>query len=586
MKGLTWRTTLVAFTVVFGVYLLIPSIIKFTTNKTVPRIAKADDPWYYHIIPSESLKLGLDLKGGLHLVLGVDFDEVQRDAVEKIKSQLNTFLTEDKIEGVTIETTPNYRVKVQYGSSDQWKKIEDVIQKHLSQMVDFDSQTQNTVLLKMTEDWNVNVKKRAIDQSLETLRNRIDEFGIAEPAIQPQGEDKIMIQFPGVDEKELGRIKEIISRTAKLTFQIVKTSPELQEGTPSYADLKKMISEFETAKNMKIDPNQPINKYLRELNAFVAAKLPPNSELLFHKETNINTKETTYVPYLVEKEHMAGGEDLEDAYYAFDQQTGDPEVLFRMNAAGAQKFGKGTGANVGKYMAIVLDSNVHSAPVIQSRIESSGRITLGSRGGLQDKTNEAKDTALVLRSGALPARLEFLEERVIGPALGADAIRAGTSSLIAGLILVLFFMSIYYRVSGLISVIALSLNGLFIFSILAAFEGTLSLPGLAGITLTLGMAIDANVLIFEHIREELRAGKSVNMAISEGYTRAFSAIFDSHFTSVVAAMVLLRFGYGPIRGFAVTLLIGLVASLYTSVFVTRVIFDYFYVSKSKQTISV
>jgi preprotein translocase subunit SecD len=238
-------------------------------------------------------------------------------------------------------------------------------------------------------------------------------------------------------------------------------------------------------------------------------------------------------------------------------------------------------------MAIVLDSNVHSAPSIKTRIGGGrAQIEMGSQGKTQeDLYSEARDTALVLRSGALPARLEFLEERTIGPSLGADAIRSGTLSLVGGLIVMFLFMTVYYRASGVVAVLALLLNGLFILSAMAAFEGTLTLPGLAGITLTLGMAVDANVLIFEHIREELRRGKSVVLSIGEGYKRAFSAIFDSNLTTILAGLVLLSFGYGPIRGFAVTMLIGLVVSMFTAIFVTRVVFDYIVISRHQQTMS-
>lgn len=437
----------------------------------------------------------------------------------------------------------------------------------------------------MTALWESQVNQRAVDQSLETLRNRIDEFGIAEPIIQKQGEEKILVQFPGLQEP--GRLKEIIARTAKLSFQIQKSGPE-ENGSPSIGEIQKWVAQFVTDKKLVLSESEPITKHLRELNAYLAGKIPAGTEVLFQKKTNINTKESEYIPYLLEREALVTGEDLQDAHYSFNPQTQQPIVNFELTSLGASKFEKATGENVGRYMAIVLDNNVHSAPRIKTKI-GGGRamIEMGSHGRSDaDVLNDAKDTSLVLRSGALPARLEFLEERVVGPSLGADAIKAGTYSLIAGLALVFLFMGIYYKTSGLFANVALVLNGLFIVAILAAFEGTLTLPGLAGITLTLGMAVDANVLILEHMREELSMGKSLAMSLAEGYHRAFSAIIDSHVTTVIAGIVLLSFGYGPIRGFAVTLLIGLTASLYTSVFVTRVIFDYFVVVKGNKTISI
>lgn len=585
MKGLRWRIFLVVGSILFSVYLLIPSIIRFQTGQVIPRVLKGDEPWYFRLLPTQTLKLGLDLQGGLHLVLGIDFDEVYRDAVTKMKNQLQELAEREKIEGLSFETAQDHAVNVKFKSEEQFRKFDKVMASQLGDQLDIQNETKDSAQYRLSTLYEAEVKRRAVDQSLETLRNRIDEFGIAEPILQRQGEEKIMIEFPGVQDP--GRLKDIIARTAKLSFQIVRSGPEESQSNPRPEELAAWVEDYKKDKKPKLDAQNPITKYGKELNAYLAAKLPPGTEILFSKKVNVNTKEADYVPYLLDREAMVTGEDLEDAYYTFDGQTQLPEVNFQLTATGAQKFEKATGENVQKHMAIVLDNNVHSAPQIRERI-GGGRAKIDMKGGgrsSQDMLNDAKDTALVLRSGALPARLEFLEERIVGPSLGADAIRSGTISLLAGLGLVVLFMVFYYKVSGFVSCFALALNGLFIMSILAAFEGTLTLPGLAGITLTLGMAIDANVLIFEHMREELRAGKSVNTAIQEGYSRAFSAIFDSNLTTIIGAIVLLNFGYGPIRGFAVTLLFGLIASMYTAVFVTRVVFDYFVVSKGRKTVS-
>ncbi len=585
MKGLTWRFSVVIFTVLFAFYLLIPTIIKFSTGRQVSRTAKAGDPWYYSVLPSETLKLGLDLMGGLHLVLGIDFEEVKKDSVTKLKNSLKEAAEREKIEGLTFDTTPQNHIVVGFTDKANWKKLDTLIGQDFRTVIDFVSETATEVRLRLTDEHDAYVRQRAIDQSLETLRNRVDEFGIAEPIIQRQGEEKILIQFPGV--QETGRLKDIISRTAKLSFQLEKSGPEEMDATPSFDQLKAWVQEFD-AKGNKIMPNQPVSIYVKALNAYLGPKLPKGTEVLFQKKLNINTREAEYVPFLLEIEPIVAGDELEDANYTFDSENNEPIVTFQLNPSGAVKFEKSTGENVGRYMAIVLDGNVHSAPRIKTRIGGGrAQIDMGGEGKSSEELyNEARDTALVLRSGALPARLEFLEERTIGPSLGADAIRSGTQSLIGGLIIILIFMAIYYRGSGVVAVVALALNGLFILGCMAAFEGTLSLPGLAGITLTLGMSIDANVLIFEHIREELVHGKSVSLAIAEGYKRAFSAIFDGNLTTIIAGLVLLSFGYGPIRGFAVTLLIGLVASMYTAIYVTRVIIDYWIVSKNRQTISI
>lgn len=589
MKGLRWRIWVVAGTVAFAAYLLLPTYLRFGLGKQVPKVAKAEDPWYMHVLPSETLKLGLDLSGGLHLVVGVDMEEVSHDAALKLKTQIKDLADQEKIEGVTYDVGADNTVTINFPNEATWKRVDAVIGKHLGAQVDFVSQSSTNAKVRMSAQEQQEVQNRAIDQSLETLRNRIDEFGIAEPIIQREGDDKILIQFPGVQEP--GRLKEIIARTAKLSFQLVRTGPEEPNGVngaPSESQLQAMVAEFEKAKNMKADPAKPMPDYVKALNAYVAGKIPAGTEILLHKTVNVNTREAEYVPYLLDHEAMVTGTDLADAYYGFDPQNNEPIVNFQLTPSGATKFEKATGENVGRMMAIVLDQNVHSAPRIKTKIPGGrAMIEMGASGkSTQDIMNEAKDTSLVLRSGALPARLTFLEERVIGPSLGADAIRAGVTSLAAGLALVGLFMSIYYRTSGLLSILALGLNGIFVLACMAAFEGTLTLPGLAGLTLTLGMAIDANVLIYEHMREELRIGKSAVTAIQEGYHRAFSAILDGHVTAIVAGMVLFSFGYGPIRGFAVTMLIGLVASMYTSIFVTRLMMDVLIVSRNKKHISV
>ncbi len=586
MKSLTWRLVGTASIIVFAAYLLIPTALKFGLGKTVPRNLKDSDPWYYHLLPSETLKLGLDLKGGLHLVLGIDFDEVNRTAATKLKTQLKDLSEQEKIKGLTFETTKENKVVVTFPDEATWKRMDSVISKFMGPQVDFEGQTSNQVVVRLSESQSTEVKTQAIDQAVETLRNRIDEFGISEPIITRHGTDKILVQFPGVTETS--RLKDIISRTAKLSFQIVRSGPESPEGPPTADQLKTWVSEFEKATGKKLDAATPMSAYLREINTWAEAKLPKGTEILFAKHTNVNTRDQEYIPYLVDREPLVTGEDLADASVGFDSNTNLPEVNFTMTPLGSGKFEKATGENVGKMMAIVLDSNVHSAPRIKDRIGGGhARIELGGSDKSPEQVqNDAKDTALVLRSGALPARLLFLEERVIGPALGADAVKAGTYSLLGGVVLVFLFMGIYYRGSGWFANFALALNGLFTLACMAAFEGTLSLPGLAGLTLGLGMSVDANVLIFEHIREELRKGRPLNAAISEAYTAAFQAIFDSNTTTVIAGLVLLEFGYGPIKGFAVTLVIGVISSMFTAVYVTRMLFDLFVINRNRKTFGV
>lgn len=588
MKGFTWRLVTVIASILFAVYLLLPTVLKFGYGRTIPVAPKEGDPWYAYFLPSQTLKLGLDLQGGLHLVLGIDFEEVARNAALKLKTQVLELAEQEKIKGITAEVIGKNQVEVKFSDAAEWKKLDNLIADQMSTVVDFGAQTKDTAILSLSPTHADAVRAQAVEQSLETLRNRIDEFGIAEPTITRQGEDKILVQFPGVSETS--RLRDIIARTAKLSFQIVRTSEREVPGGDgvSITQLREWVKEYETTSKTKPDPAQPMSEYVRKLNDFLEKRLPKGTEVLFQKETNVNTREVTYSPYLLSKDALVTGEDLQDAYSSYDPKTNEPIVDFSLNPVGATRFDKATGENVGRYMAIVLDNNVHSAPRIKTRI-SGGRAMIEMGGGtnsLLDRQQDAKDTALVLRSGALPARLLFLEERVIGPSLGADAIRAGSQSFAVGLALVFLFLGFYYRFSGVIATMALTLNALFVLAMMAAFEGTLTLPGLAGLTLSLGMAVDANVLIFEHIREEILHGKSVVSAISEGYTRSWSAILDGNLTTIIASFVLISFGYGPIRGFAVTTLIGLTCSMYTAVFCTRVVYDYFVVSKNRKTLSI
>lgn len=585
MKGLSWRIFLVLFSIVFSVYLLLPTVLRWTNGTVITRTPKDSDPWYYRVLPAEVLKLGLDLRGGVHLVLGINFEEVRKDAVTKIKKELDNLVKEQKIEGVSIAVNNQGLIEIHFPNDATWSKVDKIVGQYFGDRVDFRNQTSSMATLGLSLLYESNVRTQAIDQTLETLRNRIDEFGISEPTILRHGEDKILVQFP--EEREIGRIKDIISRTARLSFQIVRSGPEVPAGPPPMQELDGWLQQFIKEKNIKTTPTKSIASYATEFTAWLGKRLPDGTEVLFKRINDVNTREPSYVPYVLDREPIVTGDELEDAFYGYKPDTQEPIVHFRLLPGGATKFEQATGANVGKMMAIVLDGNVHSAPRINSKIGAQGIIEMGGENRTpQDVMKEVKDTALVLRSGALPAKIEFLEERVIGPSLGEDAIRAGVYSLAVGMLAVFLFMSIYYKASGVVAVIALILNGVFVIASMAAFEGTLSLPGLAGLTLTLGMAVDSNVLIFEHIREELRAGKSVAMAIAEGYSRAFTAILDSNLTTIIAGLVLLGFGYGPIRGFAVTLLMGIIASMYTAIFVTRVIFDWTVVSRGKQSLSI
>ena len=364
---------------------------------------------------------------------------------------------------------------------------------------------------------------------------------MAEPDIRPQGDDRIVIQLPGVDDTE--RAKKLIGRTALLEFKLV-------------------------------DEDHSLEKALQE-------GPPPGSEVAYEVVTDPETGRTKKTPYLLRKRTLMTGEYVTDARVAIDNQFNEPYVSLNLDAKGARLFERITEANVNKRLAIVLDGNVYSAPSIREKIGGGRAQITGSF-----TMDEARDLAIALRAGALPAPVVALEERTVGPSLGQDSINQGFISVVVGLVLVLLFMIMYYRLSGVIADVALCLNVVLIMAALAAFKATLTLPGIAGIILTIGMSVDANVLIFERIREEIRLGKSARAAIDGGFQKATWTILDANVTTLIAAVVLFQFGTGPIRGFAVTLSVGIVASLFTAIFVSRLIFDYLLVQVKMKQVSV
>jgi preprotein translocase subunit SecD len=370
----------------------------------------------------------------------------------------------------------------------------------------------------------------AVRQGLETIRNRVDQFGVAEPTIQRQGENRILIQLPGIQDP--ARAKALIGKTALLEFKLLDDQ----------ADVTRAVQEGP----------------------------PPGDEVLYGRRVDRTTGAETKVTYVVRKRTLLTGDLIQTAEVRISE-TGEPYVSLTFNNTGGRLFGELTEQNVGKSLAIVLDGNVHSAPVIRERIPSGqAQIT----GGFTSE--EATDLAIVLRAGALPAPVQVLEERTVGPSLGADSIRQGVIAILASTTIVGLFMLVYYRLSGLIANVALILNILILLAVMAGFHATLTLPGIAGIALTVGMAVDTNILIFERIREELRSGKTVRVAIGAGFSRAFKTVVDTHVTVLVSGLILFQFGTGPVKGFAVSLMIGIAASLFTAVFFTRLLFDLIY----------
>lgn len=549
MENLRTRTWLSVIAIVSAAVLIIPNFVDTSGMK-----------WW----PAAKLNYGLDIQGGLHLVMGVDVDGVIATAVTR---QTQALATEFAKDGFAVKQFDTARAKegkfsIIANSADDAKKVEGVIQKNYPASLQVVATNNETIEVKYLDAYLLEQKQNVIRQAIETIRNRIDEFGVAEPSITQQGSDHILIQLPGMADAE--KAKQLINTTAKLDFMMVSydKSPE---------EIRAMVAEAEKAGNYSIT-TMKYSEYIAKLNSDLASKLPPKTTIYFQKLDSAKTMEVGATPFLLHTDTDLSGDLLDSAAVSFGQ-FGEPEVALRFNPTGAAKFADLTGSNINKQMAVVLDKVVKTAPSINGKIPNGeARITLG-RGNVQDTMEEAKLIATALRAGALPAALEQLEERRVGPSLGKDALDKAKLGSFVGSILIMIFMMIYYRTMGVISTISLVINIISMFALLGSLGATLTLPGIAGMALTVGFAVDANVLINERIREELRKGTSLIGATKEGYSKAMSAIIDSNITVSATALVLLYFGTGPVRGFAVTLLVGIVATLFANVFVSKVIVD-------------
>ncbi|MGE5085229.1 MAG: protein translocase subunit SecD [Bacillota bacterium] len=563
MNGLRWRTIGAAAGIALALVWIMPNIINF-----------GESSWW----PSkQKLNYGLDIQGGLHLVMGVDVDGVVKESTTRLIASMKADMAKENIAVTDVKSDKPEagEVILTFAAPDKAK-----VQKFLSDKYGTTLQevgtTDTTVTARYFDSYLNDYKNRVIQQAIETIRNRIDEFGVAEPSISQQGSNRILVQLPGMADAE--KAKQLINTTAKLDFMIVSHDKNPQE-------LQALIADAEKAGNYKM-AGMKYSDYVTRLNNDLKGKLPEKTVLYFEKSANAATMEAGAVPYLVRTDTDLNGSALDDAFVGYDQY-GAPQVSLHFNTAGANKFADLTGNNVGKQMAIVLDKVVKSAPSIRDRIAGGAAvITLGGgrdRNGMMD---EAKMISTALRAGALPASLEQLEERRVGPTLGADSIHKAKLGAYIGAALIILFMLIYYKGMGVVANVSLAINILGVFALLTSFGATLTLPGIAAIALTVGFAVDANVLINERIKEELAMGHSLKVAIAEGYHRAMSAIIDSNVTTAATAVVLLYFGTGPVRGFAVNLLIGIVTTLFANVFVSKVIVDQLIVKFNVKKLSI
>jgi preprotein translocase subunit SecD len=492
--------------------------------------------WYLYP-PKHTINLGLDLQGGIHLVLGVDVDKYVAAQTERAAEDLKSGLERKGVAVKRVAREGLSGIVVELASVANWNDALTVAAELAAFEVTQRDDKAGRFTLTMRERQVAQLRDDAVRQGVETIRNRIDQFGVAEATITRQGDDRILIQLPGVQDPE--RAKALIGKTALLEFKLLDEQTSVEQA--------------------------------------LAGKLPETAEVLYQRRVDKQTKAERKIPYVVQKRTLLTGAELTRAEVQADPNSpGNWQVSIEFNATGTRIFGEVTEQNVGRHLAIILDGNLYSAPRINERIPGGRAVITG-----QFTVDEARDLAIVLRAGALPAPVTILEERTVGPSLGADSIRQGMIAIVGSAAAVFVFMLLYYRLSGLIADVALVLNLVILLASMAAFGATLTLPGIAGIALTIGMAVDTNILIFERIREEVRIGKTVRAAIHAGFARALRTIIDTHLTVMVTAAILYTFGTGPVKGFAVSLFVGLLASLFTAYFFTRLLFDVVYMGRRK-----
>jgi preprotein translocase subunit SecD len=525
-KKVLWKLILMGVTVVLAVIFFLPNTPAF---KYMPE-------WWKKTMPDKGIVLGLDLQGGLHLVFEVEGDKAVEITANRYAARLRDLFAKKKLTAEVNASGPDITI------SPSSPEIKQVVEDNYTTLVP--AGTGNKLVYRISDKEARRIKDSAVDQALETIRNRIDQFGVAEPTIVRQGENEIVVQLPGV--KDPKRAIDLIGKTAQLEFKIVDDESKVA------AELPQSIAPGEEEDLLK--------KF--------ADKIPPDDEILFEKKVNAETGVVRKIPILLKKQAALTGDLLSDAKVNIDTRFSEPYVSLSFNEAGAKVFEEITAENVKKRLAIILDNTVYSAPVIQEKIAGGNAQITG-----HFTMEEAKDLSIVLRAGALPAPLKMLQNVTVGPSLGMDSIEAGKMAGLIGTIAVIIFMIFYYRLSGVIADFALLLNIVLLLGAMASLNATLTLPGIAGIILAIGMAVDSNVLMFERMRDELRAGKTPRSAVDSGYDKAFWTIFDSHVTTLITAAVLFQFGTGPIKGFAVTLSLGVTINLFTALIGTKSVFD-------------
>ncbi len=552
---LRWITVLVVFL----------SAVAWVLPNFIDRDLEDDPSWWG---PAKKIVKGLDIQGGLHLVMGVNVEEVLVEKTSRLAASLKADLEERALEVGEIAVAPDNKtelvIQVKEGQKDLSSVESYLADSSYAGTLQVISNKGESLRLRYYDARAMEYKRQVVEQAIEVIRTRIDSMGVAEPNISAQGDDRILVQLPGI--KNARQAKELINRTARLNFRVVH-----KESVP----INEWIDEAEEKGGYELGKGEltKYSDYLKRLNEDLKSKLPENTKVVFERLEGAKDLRAGKKAYLIETDKSLSGDLLDDANVTPDQ-FGAPKVIFSLSVEGRRRFAELTEKAKGGLLAIVLDDVVKSAPSVRMKIDSpSAEITLGNTRNYQEGLDEAHFIATALRAGALPAALEQLEERTVGPTLGYDSIERGKKAGIVGAVFVLIFMLVYYRFLGLVANLALTFNVLLVLAILSSLGATLTLPGVAGIVLTVGMAVDANVIIFERIKEELKKGSGLASSVQNGFGHALSAIVDANITTAVVCIVLMYFGTGPVRGFAVTLICGLVTSMFTAIFVSRTIIE-------------
>ncbi|MDD2864600.1 MAG: protein translocase subunit SecD [Methylococcales bacterium] len=522
---------------------------KMGNDYTVALNLAPTTPAWLQSLGAQAMYLGLDLRGGVHFLLEVDMDAAVKQAEERYNDDLRLALRDAKIHYQTVSKDNGF-IKITLKSADEKTELMALLNKDFRGLTITEPQAAEQVWLKMSEADIREIKKNAVGQNMTTLRNRVNELGVAEPVIQQQGENRIMVQLPGV--QDTSRAKEILGTTATLEYRLVDTEHDVQQA--------------------------------------VSGHVPLGSRLYYEKNGS---------PILLDKRIIITGDQIVDSASSSDDD-GRPSVSISLNGIGAAKMGKLTQVSIGKPMAVVFieyknETKIVNGEKVRHKEKVEKVISVATIQGVfskrfqttgLDSPQEARNLSLLLRAGALAAPVDIVEERTVGPSLGQDNIDKGMLSFFVGFALVVFFMAVYYKLFGMIANMALAFNVVIVVAILSMLQATLTLPGIAGIILTVGMSVDANVLIFERVKEEIRNGNSPQAAIYAGYEKAFGTIFDSHFTNLVVAVVLFAFGTGSVKGFAVTLIIGILSSMFTAITGTRMVINWIYGDKRVEKLSI